>query len=57
MVVVLHFLALAKGKKLGRPHVCVDRNKILALRRDGFSWRAIAEKLEVSVGTAHAAVR
>lgn len=45
--------ARAKGKKLGRPRADVDENKIKGLRASGASWRAIAEKLGIGVGTAH----
>jgi hypothetical protein len=47
MLVVLHFAARAKGKKLGRPHKAVDRSRIAALRRSGASWRNIAVRLDV----------
>ena len=49
--------ARAKGKKLGRPRKAVDRARIALLRRSGASWRAVAEKLGVSVGTVHAAAQ
>ncbi len=45
--------AKAKGKKLGRPRADVDESRIEALRASGASWRAIAEKLGVGVGTVH----
>lgn len=45
--------AKAKGKKLGRPRVFVDESKIEALRDCGASWREIAEKLGLGVGTVH----
>jgi len=45
--------AKAKGRRLGRPPAIVDREKICALRDSGTSWRAIAEKLGIGVGTAH----
>jgi DNA invertase Pin-like site-specific DNA recombinase len=45
--------AKAKGRRLGRPSVVVDKNAISALRDSGASWRAIAEKLGIGVGTAH----
>jgi len=45
--------AKAKGKRLGRPRVVVDQVEVLELRKSGESWRAIAEKLGVGVGTAH----
>ena len=40
--------ARAKGKRLGRPPKGVDQNRISALRAAGVSWRAIAEKMELS---------
>jgi len=45
--------AKAKGRRLGRPTVVVDKTQVLALRNSGASWRAIAEKLGIGVGTAH----
>jgi DNA invertase Pin-like site-specific DNA recombinase len=45
--------AKAKGKKLGRPRADVDESRIEALRASGASWRAIAEKLGVGLGTVH----
>ncbi len=45
--------ARAKGKKLGRPRADVDEAKIEALRASGASWRAVAEKLGIGVGTVH----
>jgi len=45
--------AKAKGKKLGRPRADVDETKVEALRAAGASWRAVAEKLGVGVGTVH----
>ena len=51
--------ARAKGKRLGRPSKGIDRSTVAALRSQGASWRAIAEKLGVGVGTLYraAAVR
>jgi DNA invertase Pin-like site-specific DNA recombinase len=49
--------ARAKGKRLGRPKVDVDVAQIEALRASGHSWRTIARKLGLSVGTVHAAAR
>jgi DNA invertase Pin-like site-specific DNA recombinase len=49
--------AKAKGKRLGRPRVDVDVAEIESLRASGHSWRTIARKLGVSIGTAHAAAR
>jgi len=45
--------AKAKGKKLGRPRADVDSNQVEALRASGSSWREIAEKLGVGLGTVH----
>jgi DNA invertase Pin-like site-specific DNA recombinase len=45
--------AKAKGRRLGRPEVVVDKNAISALREAGHSWRDVAEKLGIGVGTAH----
>ena len=45
--------AKAKGKRLGRPRAGVDESKVEALRASGASWRAVAEKLGVGVGTVH----
>ncbi len=47
--------ARAKGKRLGRPRVAVDRSKVVRLREQGRSWPAIARELGVSTGTAYAA--
>jgi DNA invertase Pin-like site-specific DNA recombinase len=49
-------LAKSRGKRLGRPHVSVDRMQIASLRRDGRSWSEICETLGVSKGTAQRAV-
>jgi DNA invertase Pin-like site-specific DNA recombinase len=43
--------ARAKGKRLGRPSKGIDGTTVAALRSQGASWRAIAEKLGVGVGT------
>jgi DNA invertase Pin-like site-specific DNA recombinase len=45
--------AQAKGRRLGRPPAVVDKTQVLALRDSGASWRTIAEKLGIGVGTAH----
>jgi len=45
--------ARAKGKRLGRPKVAVDRARIASLRSTGASWRAISTELGVSLGTLH----
>jgi len=46
--------ARAKGKRLGRPKKSVDAVRIASLRLAGDSWRTIARKLDVSVGTVFA---
>jgi DNA invertase Pin-like site-specific DNA recombinase len=43
--------AKAKGKRLGRPRVTVDRAQIARLRAEGLSWAAVGERLGVSEGT------
>jgi DNA invertase Pin-like site-specific DNA recombinase len=45
--------AKAKGRRLGRPRANVDEAEVEALRASGASWRAVAEKLGVGVGTVH----
>ena len=47
--------AVANGKKLGRPRVAVDADRIASLRAQGCSWREIAEKLGIGKGTAQRA--
>ncbi|MGA7796415.1 MAG: recombinase family protein [Candidatus Acidiferrales bacterium] len=49
--------ARAKGKTLGRPRVELDMTQIESLRASGDSWRTIARKLGLSVGTVHAAAK
>src|SRR6201987_5594549 len=49
--------ARAKGKRLGRPRKTVDAVEIRSLRAAGESWRTIARKMDVSVGTAFAAAQ
>ena len=53
--------ARAKGKRLGRPRVVVDAQRIAALRDSGSSWASIAAQLGVGEGTvfraAHAAAK
>ena len=48
--------ARAKGRRLGRPRVAVDRAKVAALRRGGASWEGISARLGVSRGTARRAL-
>jgi DNA invertase Pin-like site-specific DNA recombinase len=43
--------AKAKGKRLGRPRVIVDSDRIATLRRAGMSWAKIGETLGVGEGT------
>lgn len=43
--------ARARGKRIGRPRVFIDRSKIAALRADGLSWAKVAKRLGVGEGT------
>ena len=45
--------ARARGKRLGRPRVAVDRARIAALRAQGLSWAKIAGELKVGEGTVY----
>lgn len=47
--------ARTKGKRLGRPRTEADTAQIARLRDSGASWRAIADKLGISVRTARRA--
>jgi DNA invertase Pin-like site-specific DNA recombinase len=47
--------AVSKGKRLGRPKKYVDAAQVVSLRASGHSWRTIARKMGVSVGTVYAA--
>jgi DNA invertase Pin-like site-specific DNA recombinase len=49
--------AKQKGKRLGRPRVIVDSERIGSLRASGASWRTISEKLGVGIGTLYKAVQ
>src|ERR1700674_267367 len=49
--------ARAKGRKLGRPRTPVDESRVQALRDSGDSWRTIAGKLGVGMGTARRVVQ
>jgi DNA invertase Pin-like site-specific DNA recombinase len=49
--------ARAKGRKLGRPKVMVDASAVASMRAAGDSYRAVAAKLGVSVGSIHASVQ
>ena len=62
----IHFMDVGQGDgavlispqgEVVRPRKPIDRSRIAALRRSGASWRAIADKLGVSVGTVHAAAQ
>lgn len=48
--------ARARGKRLGRPRLVVDRSRIAALRAQGRSWAAISKQLGVGKGTAQRAL-
>ena len=43
--------AKAKGRRLGRPRVIVDTQRVAALRAQGLGWKRIARELKVGVGT------
>ena len=47
--------ARAKGKRLGRPRVVVDAERIALLRAQGRSWASIATELDIGEGTARRA--
>lgn len=49
--------AKAKGKRLGRPRANVSEAQIADLRNSGASWRRVAKKLGVGVGTAYRLAR
>jgi DNA invertase Pin-like site-specific DNA recombinase len=49
--------ARARGKKLGRPRVCVDRARIATLRTQGLSWANIADELGVGERTVYRAAQ
>ncbi len=46
-------VARARGKRLGRPRRDVDADKVAALRAQGATWREIAARLGVGIGTVH----
>jgi DNA invertase Pin-like site-specific DNA recombinase len=48
--------AQAKGTRLGRPRVVVDRSRIARLRAQGRSWSEITSETGISKGTAQRAV-
>jgi DNA invertase Pin-like site-specific DNA recombinase len=39
------------GKKIGRPRVVVRGDKLVELREQGLSWREIARRMGMGVGT------
>jgi DNA invertase Pin-like site-specific DNA recombinase len=47
--------AKAKGKRIGRPRQVVDSSKVLALRGQGLSWRAVSSCLKLGLGTVYRA--
>jgi DNA invertase Pin-like site-specific DNA recombinase len=47
--------ARARGKRIGRPKVIVDRALIARLRESGASWRVVCEKTKLTKGTAQRA--
>lgn len=49
--------ARRRGVRLGRPRIDVDHDRLLALRAEGMSVRAIAKKVGLSVGTVHGSLR
>jgi DNA invertase Pin-like site-specific DNA recombinase len=49
--------AKAKGKRLGRPRLVVDSNKIASLRRGGESWAKIGATLGIGEGTVRRAAQ
>jgi DNA invertase Pin-like site-specific DNA recombinase len=48
--------ARAKGKRLGRPRVKVDAQRVSALRKQGASWATICRQTGLSRGTAQRAL-
>jgi DNA invertase Pin-like site-specific DNA recombinase len=44
--------AVARGVRLGRPKRTVDAAEIARLRASGASWREVAERMGIGVGTA-----
>lgn len=49
--------ARRRNVKLGRPKVAIDQAKVVQLRADGLSLRAIAEQVGVSLGTVQRVVK
>jgi DNA invertase Pin-like site-specific DNA recombinase len=48
--------ARSKGRRLGRPRVRLDLDRIAALRASGSTLQEIAERCGVSIGTIHSAL-
>jgi DNA invertase Pin-like site-specific DNA recombinase len=48
--------ARAKGKRLGRPRVKVDGQRVSELRKQGVSWASICRQIGLSRGTAQRAL-
>lgn len=48
--------ARAKGKHIGRPRQQVDCSKVLNLRAEGLSWRAISDRMNLGLGTVYRSV-
>ncbi len=48
--------AKAKGKRIGRPRQLVDSSRVLELRAEGLSWRAISKRLKLGMGTVYRAL-
>ena len=49
--------ARSKGKQLGRPKKSIDAVQIRTMRAEGASWRVIARKLGLSVGSVFAVAK
>jgi len=47
--------ARAKGRRIGRPQVAADGQRVAALRQAGMSWREICKETGLSKGTAQRA--
>jgi DNA invertase Pin-like site-specific DNA recombinase len=50
-------VARARGKRLGRPRSRIDAEKVAELREQGHSWREVAARLGVGIGTVHRAAQ
>jgi DNA invertase Pin-like site-specific DNA recombinase len=48
-------VARAQGKRIGRPRVAVDAQRVVQLRAAGRSWAEIAREMGVGLGTVHRA--